>query len=74
MSDEDRLDALRSRVRLALNTLPMDQRATYLLSSLDGLDHEAIAFRLGFTVVEVEAVLAMAIVSIDREIRKKISH
>jgi len=74
MSDDDRLDALRRQVRVALDALPMDQRAVYLLASLDGLGFDAIAFRLGLTVVEVEAALAKSLVAIDQQLNRGIFH
>lgn len=74
MSDEDPLATLRAHVRAALDTLPIQQRAAYLLSSLDGFDHDAIAFRLGLSVAQVEAALGCAISSIDKVIRGKLNH
>lgn len=74
MAQDDRLDVLRRQVRAALDTLPMDQRATYLLSSLDGLGLEAVAFRLGLTVSQTEAALAKALVAIDAQLSRGIIH
>lgn len=74
MSDDDRLDIMRERARAALDALPMDQRAVYLLSALDGLDQNAVAFRLGLTVGEVQTILAAALVAIDRQLRDGMLH
>jgi DNA-directed RNA polymerase specialized sigma24 family protein len=74
MSDEDRLAVLREQAQAALDTLPMDQRAAYLLSALDGLDQAAVAFRLGLTVEQVQTALAAALVAIDRQLRRGLFH
>jgi DNA-directed RNA polymerase specialized sigma24 family protein len=74
MSDNDVLGALREQIRAALDALPMAPRAAYLLCSLDGLDHEAVAFRLGLSVAQVEAALAAALVAIDRLLNGGLIH
>jgi len=69
MQDADPFARMRERVVAALDTLPMDQRATYVLSTLDGLDYEAISLRLGITQREVEACLAEAIIAMGPALR-----
>lgn len=51
----------RQRLIALLDTLPMVERAVYLLSATDGLSHDAIAFRLGVSVAEVQTALAGAL-------------
>jgi DNA-directed RNA polymerase specialized sigma24 family protein len=74
MLDDDRLAALREQVRAALDALPMAQRAAYLLCSLDGFDHDSVAFRLGLSVAQVEAALSAALVAIDQQISRGFIH
>lgn len=54
----------RERVRDAVMALPLWPREVYWLSAVEGLDHEAIARRLGIGVDEVERLLAEALVGI----------
>lgn len=57
-----------SRERLyreAVDTLPVVTRAAFLLSVLDELDYEQIAFRLGITMDEVQHRIARALCAID---------
>lgn len=49
------------RIRERLELLPMAQRAVFLLCRIDGLDFEAIAWRLGIDAGTVERRLAYAI-------------
>ena len=49
---------------IALAALPLMAREVYWLSAVEGLDHGAIARRLGLSVAEVEALLAEAIVGL----------
>ncbi|NKJ02990.1 sigma-70 region 4 domain-containing protein [Novosphingobium sp. SG707] len=61
--DQPQEPAERQRQRLIklLDTLPMVERAVYLLSASDGLRYDAIAFRLGVSVAEVHTALAGAL-------------
>ena len=52
------------RLRRAVDQLPMPAREVYWLSAVEGLDHGAIARRLGLSVAGVEALLAEAIVGL----------
>lgn len=52
----------RERVRDAVAALPLWPREVYWLSAVEGLDHEAIAGRLGISVADVEWLLARALV------------
>lgn len=54
----------RERVRDAVMELPLWPREVYWLSAVEGLDHAAIARRLGIRVDEVEWLLAEALVGI----------
>lgn len=54
----------RERVHDAVAALPLWPREVYWLSAVEGLDHEAIARRLGIGVAEVEWLLAEALVGI----------
>ena len=58
---QDHPERQRQRLIALLDTLPMVERAAYLLSASDGLSHGAIAFRLGVSVAEVETALAGAL-------------
>ncbi|NKJ01831.1 sigma-70 region 4 domain-containing protein [Novosphingobium sp. SG707] len=58
---QDQVERQRQRLIALLDTLPMVERAAYLLSATDGLSHGAIAFRLGVSVREVEIALALAL-------------
>lgn len=58
---QDQAERRRQRLIALLDTLPMMERAAYLLSATDGLSHGAIAFRLGVSVAEVESALAGAL-------------
>lgn len=69
MSKPDPFAAMRARVVAVLDTLPMEQRAVYVLSTLDGLDYEAISLRLGIPAAQVEACLATAIIAIEPAFR-----
>lgn len=69
MGKPDRFATMRARVVAALDTLPMEQRAVYVLSTLDGLDYDAISLRLGITARKVEACLAAAISAIEPAFR-----
>lgn len=52
----------RERVHDAVAALPLWPREVYWLSAVEGLDHEAIARRLGISLADVEALLAEALV------------
>lgn len=54
-------DPQRQRLITLLDQLPMVERAAYLLSASDSLSHDAIAFRLGVSIAEVETALAGAL-------------
>ncbi|MBB3956037.1 RNA polymerase sigma factor [Novosphingobium sediminicola] len=58
---QDQAERQRQRLIALLDTLPMVERAAYLLSASDGLSHGAIAFRLGVSIREVETALAGAL-------------
>ncbi|WDF72260.1 RNA polymerase sigma factor [Novosphingobium sp. KACC 22771] len=58
---QEQAERQRQRLVALLDTLPMVERAAYLLSASDGLSHGAIAFRLGVSVAEVETALAGAL-------------
>lgn len=58
---QDQTAGQRQRLIALLDTLPMVERATYLLSASDGFSHGAIAFRLGVSIREVEIALAGAL-------------
>lgn len=57
-----------ARIRDAVDRLPSRPREVYRLSAAEGLDHHAIAERLGIGVEDVEALLAEAIVRIGRHL------
>lgn len=54
----------RERVYDAVMALPLWPREVYWLSAVEGLDHVAIARRLGIRVDQVERLLAEALVGI----------
>ena len=54
------------RLAAAIDTLPMAERAVYLLGAVDGLDYPQIGFRLGVSVGEVERLTAGAVFAVDR--------
>lgn len=56
------------RLAAAIITLPMAERAVYLLSAVDGLDYPQIGFRLGLTVDDVERHMAGAMRALHREL------
>lgn len=58
---QDQAAGQRQRLIALLDTLPMAERAAYVLSATDGLSHGAIAFRLGVSIGEVETALAGAL-------------
>lgn len=58
---QDQAAGQRQRLITLLDTLPMVERAAYVLSATDGLSHGAIAFRLGVSIGEVETALAGAL-------------
>lgn len=51
----------RERVHDAVTALPLWPREVYWLSAVEGLDHEAIAGRLGISIADVEWLLAEAL-------------
>lgn len=55
-------------LRDALDRLPPRPREIYRLSAVEGLDHRAVAERLGVGTDEVETLLAEAIVAIARHL------
>lgn len=59
-----------ARLREAVAALPRLERKVYLLSATEGLDHQAIAGRLGLSVDAVEAHLADALFHLDRALRR----
>jgi DNA-directed RNA polymerase specialized sigma24 family protein len=63
-----------AQLAAAIDTLPMAQRAVYLLGVLDDLDYLRIAFRLGLTIDEVERHTADALVAIDRALSEPDTH
>ena len=54
------------RLAAAIDTLPMAERAVYLLGAVDRLDYPQIAFRLGLSVADVERLTASAVLAVDR--------
>lgn len=54
------------RLIAALDSLTMAQRITYLLSATDGFSLEAIAFRMGVTVDDVQCYLSKALSALTR--------
>ncbi|MDR6710360.1 RNA polymerase sigma factor (sigma-70 family) [Novosphingobium sp. 1748] len=58
---QEQAERQRQRLVALLDTLPMVERAAYLLSASDGLSYDAIAFRLGVSVAEVKTALAGAL-------------
>ncbi|NOW48523.1 DNA-directed RNA polymerase specialized sigma24 family protein [Novosphingobium sp. SG751A] len=58
---QDQAVGQRQRLIALLDTLPVVERAAYVLSAADGLSHGAIAFRLGVSIGEVETALAGAL-------------
>ena len=56
------------RLAAAIITLPMAERAVYLLSAVDGLDYPEIGFRLGLTVDDVERHMAGAMRILHRQL------
>jgi DNA-directed RNA polymerase specialized sigma24 family protein len=58
-------------MRKAVRSLPEPTRTVYCLHLIEELDYLAIAERLEMTLAEVEWRIAEAIVSIDREIRRR---
>ncbi|NOW47523.1 DNA-directed RNA polymerase specialized sigma24 family protein [Novosphingobium sp. SG751A] len=63
---QDRTAGQRQRLIKLLDTLPMVERAAYVLSATDGLSHGAIAFRLGVSIGEVETALAGALSKLNK--------
>ena len=61
-SEADELD----RLAAAIDTLPMAERAVYLLGAVDGFDYPQIGFRLGLSVAEVERLTGSAVLAVDR--------
>jgi DNA-directed RNA polymerase specialized sigma24 family protein len=53
------------RLAAAIDTLPMAERAVYLLGAVDGLDYPRIGFRLGLSVDEVERLTASAVLAVS---------
>ena len=53
------------RLATAIDTLPMAERAVYLLGAVDGLDYPRIGFRLGLSVEEVERLTASAVLAVS---------
>ncbi len=56
----------RERMRGALAMLPVLEREVFVLSAVEGLGNSAISERLCIGIEEVEALLAGAIVGMDR--------
>ncbi|MEG3149251.1 hypothetical protein U1769_05080 [Sphingomonas sp. ZT3P38] len=54
------------RLAAAIDTLPMAERAVYLLGAVDRLDYPQIGFRLGLSIEEVERLTASAVLAVDR--------
>lgn len=57
-----------ARLRKALAALPRTEHRVFMLHAVDGMDYAAIAERLCITVVEVERLLAAALVLLDRHL------
>ena len=53
------------RLAAAIDTLPMAERAAYLLGAVDGLDYPRIGFRLGLPIEEVERLTASAVLAVS---------
>ena len=53
------------RLAAAIDTLPMAERAVYLLGAVDGLDYPRIGFRLGLSVEEIERLTASAVLAVS---------
>ena len=62
------------RLAAAIDTLPMAERAVYLLGAVDGLDYLRIGFRLGLSVEEVERLTARAVLAISRALNGAEEH
>jgi DNA-directed RNA polymerase specialized sigma24 family protein len=60
--------SLSVRIRAAVRALPEPERAVFRLCAFDGLDYPEIADRFGITVIEVERLLATALLAIDRHL------
>ena len=60
----------RLRLERALASLDERRRRLFLMSAVEGLDHDEIASRLGISVEAVERYLAEALVRLDKDIER----
>jgi RNA polymerase sigma factor (sigma-70 family) len=62
---------MRNRVERAASKLSALEREVLVLSAREGLSNQRIAERLGIETVEVERLLASALIKFDRALRRQ---